>query len=58
MVKLNYLLDRDWETFFLMNNEMDAVGSSTTFGAFSDISEINATADTGACDLEFVVVTT
>jgi hypothetical protein len=45
------------DTFLLMNNEMDAVGSSTTFGAFADITQIKATADTAACDIEMLAVT-
>ena len=45
------------ETFLLMDNEVDAVASSTTFGAFTDISQISAKADTDGIDIEFVVVT-
>ena len=46
------------ETFLLMDNEIDAVTSSTTFGAFTDISQISANANTDGIDIEFVVVTT
>lgn len=45
------------ESFLLMDNEIDAVASSTTFGAFTDISQISATPDTAEIDIEFVVVT-
>ena len=45
------------ETFLLMDNEIDAVASSTTFGAFTDISQIAANADTDVIDIEFVCVT-
>jgi len=45
------------ETFLLMDNEIDAVASSTTFGAFTDISQIAANADTDGIDIEFVCVT-
>ena len=41
-----------------MDNEMDAIASSAAFGAFSDIEKISADADTAACDIEFVCVTT
>ena len=41
-----------------MDNEIDAIASSTTFGAFADITSINAFADTAAIDIEFVCVTT
>jgi len=45
------------DTFVLMNNEMDAIASSTTFGAFADITQIKADADTAACDIEILAVT-
>ena len=45
------------DTFLLMNNEMDAIASSTTFGAFADITQIKADADTAACDVEMLAVT-
>jgi len=45
------------ETFLLMDNEIDAVASSTTFGDFTDISKISANADTAEIDIEFVCVT-
>jgi hypothetical protein len=45
------------ETFLLMDNEIDAVASSTDFGAFTDISQISANADTAEIDIEFVCVT-
>ena len=46
------------DTFVLMNNEMDAIASSTTFGAFADITQIKADANTAACDIEVLMVTT
>tara|TARA_R100001443_G_scaffold4358_3_gene12865 strand:- start:3609 stop:4055 length:447 start_codon:yes stop_codon:yes gene_type:complete len=45
------------DTFLLMNNEMDAIGSSRAFGAFADITQIKADADTAACDIEILTVT-
>ena len=45
------------DTFFLMNNEMDAIDASRTFGAFADITQIKADADTAACDIEIIAVT-
>ncbi len=45
------------ESFLLMDNEVDAVASSTSFGAFTDISQISANADTDGVDIEFVCVT-
>ncbi len=45
------------ETLLLMNNEMDAIGDSTTFGNFEDITLVAAKADTAACDVEFIAVT-
>ena len=45
------------DTFLLMNNEMDAIASSTTFGAFADITQIKADANTAACDVEILAVT-
>ena len=45
------------ETLLLMDNEMDAVASSTTFAAFADITSISARADTDGIDIEFVCVT-
>ncbi len=45
------------ESFLLMDNEVDAVASSMTFGAFTDITQIAADADTDAIDIEFVCVT-
>lgn len=44
-------------TVLLMGNEMDAIASSTTFGAFADITQIKADADTAACDIEIIAVT-
>lgn len=44
------------ESMLLMNNEMDAATGSS-FGAFADISLVAATADTAACDVEFIAVT-
>jgi len=46
------------DTFLLMSNEMDAIASSTAFGAFADITKIKADADTAACDIEIMAVTT
>ena len=37
---------------------MDAIDASTTFGAFADITQIKADADTAACDIEILAVTT
>ena len=45
------------ETFLLMDNEIDAVASSTTIGTLTDISQIAANADTAEIDIEFVCVT-
>ncbi len=45
------------ETFLLMDNEIDAVASSTTIGTLTDITQISANADTDAIDIEFVCVT-
>ena len=45
------------ETFLLMDNEIDAVVSSTTIGTLTDITQIAANADTDAIDIEFVCVT-
>tara|TARA_R100000655_G_scaffold2195_7_gene9098 strand:+ start:4211 stop:4657 length:447 start_codon:yes stop_codon:yes gene_type:complete len=46
------------DTFLLMSNDMDAIDASTTFGAFADITQIKADADTAACDIEILAVTT
>ena len=45
------------DTFVLMSNEMDAIDSSRTFGAFADITQIKADADSSACDIEIIAVT-
>lgn len=45
------------ESFMLMDNEMDAIASSTVFAAFADITKVSADANTAACDIEYVVVT-
>ena len=45
------------ESFLLMDNEIDAVASSTTIGTLTDITQIGANANTDAIDIEFVVVT-
>ena len=45
------------ETFLLMDNEIDAVASSTTIGTLTDITQIAANANTDAIDIEFVCVT-
>ena len=46
------------ESLLLMNNEIDAIADSSTFGAFEDITLVAAKADTAACDVEFIAVTT
>tara|TARA_R100001463_G_scaffold1559_3_gene6817 strand:- start:2191 stop:2637 length:447 start_codon:yes stop_codon:yes gene_type:complete len=46
------------DVFLLMSNDMDAIASSTSFGAFADITQIKADADTAACDIEILTVTT
>ena len=46
------------DIFLLMSNDMDAIASSTSFGAFADITQIKADADTAACDIEILAVTT
>lgn len=45
------------ETFLLMDNEIDAVASSTTIGTLTDITQIGANANADAIDIEFVCVT-
>ena len=45
------------ESFLLMDNEIDAVTGSDAFGAFTDISQISANANTDGVDIEFVCVT-
>ena len=45
------------DVFLLMSNDMDAIDASTTFGAFADITQIKADADTAACDIEIIAVT-
>lgn len=45
------------DTLLLMSNEMDAIASSTSFGAFADITEIKADANSAACDIEIMAVT-
>jgi len=45
------------ESFLLMDNEIDAVASSTTIGTLTDITQIAAIADTDGVDIEFVCVT-
>jgi len=45
------------DSFLLMDNEMDAIASSTTFGAFANLVEINGEADTADVDVEFLMVT-
>ena len=45
------------ESLLLMNNEMDAIDSSSTFGAFADITSILGKANAAACDVEFMCVT-
>lgn len=46
------------DVFLLMSNDMDAIDASTSFGAFADITQIKADADTAACDIEILAVTT
>lgn len=43
------------ESYVCMNNQMDAV-NSTTQGALEDCTEVTAKANTLACDLEFIIV--
>ncbi len=45
------------DSMMLMNNEMDAIADSTTFGSFEDITSISGTANSAACDVEFIAVT-
>ena len=45
------------ESFMIMDNEIDAIGSSSTFGAFADITEFAALANTADVDIEFIAVT-
>lgn len=45
------------DSLLLMNNEIDAIAESSTFGAFEDITSILGTANTAACDVEFMAVT-
>ena len=45
------------ESFLLMDNEIDAIASSTTIGTLTDITQIAAIANTDGVDIEFVVVT-
>tara|TARA_R100001086_G_C11760431_1_gene237975 strand:- start:125 stop:571 length:447 start_codon:yes stop_codon:yes gene_type:complete len=45
------------ESFLLMDNEMDAIASSSTFGAFADLTSVKCTADTAAVDIEYIAVT-
>ena len=45
------------ESFMLMDNEMDAIASSTSFGAFADVTKVSASASTADCDIEYTVVT-
>ena len=45
------------ESFFLMDNEMDAETSSITVGSLGDIEAIAANANTDGIDIEFMCVT-
>ena len=45
------------ESYLLMDNEIDAVASSSTIGTLTDITQIGANANTDAIDVEFVCVT-
>ena len=44
------------ESFLLMDNEMDAIESSSSFGAFADLTSVKCTADTAAVDIEYLAV--
>jgi len=44
------------ESFMLMDNEMDAIASSTSFGAFADITKISGNANSAACDIEYTII--
>ena len=46
------------DSFVLMNNEMDAIASSTSFGAFADITQIKADSSDTTTDIELIIVTT
>ena len=45
------------ESFFLMSPEIDVTAAGTAFGAFADITQIAADADTAACDVEVLMIT-
>lgn len=45
------------DSFLLMSNEME-VDEGTTFTGFADITQIKADANTAACDIEIMAVTT
>tara|TARA_R100001463_G_scaffold63964_2_gene117030 strand:+ start:406 stop:867 length:462 start_codon:yes stop_codon:yes gene_type:complete len=45
------------ESFLLMDNEIDAIASSTTIGTLTDITQIAANANTDGVDIEFIAVT-
>jgi len=45
------------ESYFLMDNEMDAETSSTTVGTLADVTQIAANANTDSIDIEFMCVT-
>ena len=45
------------ESFFLMDNAMDAETSSTTVGTLADVTQIAANANTDGIDIEFMCVT-
>jgi hypothetical protein len=45
------------ESFFLMSPDIDVTAAGTGFGAFADITQIAADADTEACDVEVLMIT-
>ena len=45
------------ESFFLMSPDIDVTAAGTGFGAFADITQIAADADTAACDVEVLMIT-
>ena len=40
-----------------MSPDIDVDASGTTFNNFADITQIAADADTGSCDIEFLMIT-
>lgn len=45
------------ESFFLMSPDIDVTAGGTAFASFADITRISADADTGSCDIEFLMIT-